>query len=136
MAMVACPKCGELNDQNAIFCAVCGTKLDQNLAGTQSKSPSWSIFARENIKNILGIIAGVIIVLSGIYAPWLGSFIIQTVLCLTASNRRDISLTCNGTPANSDWWLVIGVGMLLIALCLYDLLNSWQNRGDKSTTSE
>ena len=128
MATVTCPKCGELNNHGSMFCAVCGAKINEDNNEGASESANWSIFSWDHLKDLLGVLAGIGFILVGIFIPWLGSLIIQGVLCLTASNRRDTSLACNATPGNSDWWLVAMVGFMLISFCGYDLYKSWENR--------
>lgn len=127
MTLSSCPKCGELNAQDALYCVACGTPLSRGkVSSARSQSLTWSFFIRENIKSILGIVLGVIIILAGIYLPGIASLIIQTVLIFTSDDHSQIRLLNDAKPNNSDGWWVIAAGGACILFCSSSLYAVWK----------
>ena len=134
MSMIACPKCGELNESNAPYCATCGARLDERSAPVTDAGRGTLI--KENIPNLLSLLAGAVLVLLGIFVPAFGSAILQFVLLFTASNRNSRRAIGDAQPNNSDGWIVIAVGALFFlggSFGLYASLRKfWAARLDRA----
>ena len=112
MSMIACPKCGELNETNIIYCTACGANLEKQ--ATPITDSGRGTLIKENILNLLGLVVGVSLVMLGVFVPAIGSAIIQFVLLFTESNHNYRRAIGNAQPNNSDGWIVISVGALFI----------------------
>jgi hypothetical protein len=132
MSMIACPKCGEFNESNTLHCTACGARLDEQAAPVPDSGRGTLI--KENLFNLLGLVAGVTLVLLGIFVPALGSAIIQFILLFTESNRYSRRAIGDAQPNNSDGWIVIVVGVLFILASNFGLYASlkkfWAKRFD------
>ena len=134
MTNIACPRCGVLNEENAAHCADCGARLEE--PARPKPVPSGTLF-KENISNILWLVAGAVFLFLGITVPWLGSAIIQLVLFFTSSSSR---ATDNARPSNADAWLVIAIAVLCFLVGGFGLYQSlskfWARRLDNSELQE
>ncbi len=93
MPTLTCPHCGELNEATTLHCAKCGSRLD---AAPAPKPIPFGELLSENKKNLLWLGGGVVFLAMGLYAPWLGTAIIQTFLFFmgdSSSNRSTSSST-------------------------------------------
>lgn len=111
MATIACPQCGELNEQNAIHCVACGARMDEPV---QPKPVPFGKLINENVRNLAWLAAGVILLGMGLYAPWLGSAIIQLILSFTQGGRS--SRFGSSQYSAADQWLVLGVAGLCLLI--------------------
>jgi len=134
LANITCSQCGEPNEENAVHCAACGARLDE--PAKPKPVPSGTLL-KENIPNILWLAAGVVFLFLGIFAPWLGSAIIQFFLIFSESNSRSSS---SAQPSNADAWLVIAIAVLCFLVGGFGLYASlskfWAKRLDKSEPKE
>jgi len=127
MTLSSCPKCEELNAQDALYCVACGTPLSRGkVSSARSQSWIWSYFIRENITSILGIVLGIMIILAGIYLPGIASLIIQTVLIFTSNDHFQTRMLNDAKSNNSDGWWVIAAGAVCILFCSSSLYAVWK----------
>jgi H+/Cl- antiporter ClcA len=134
MSPIACPQCGELNDPSSFHCAACGASLNVDDIRRSVVPPgTWSILAAENIKNLLGIVIGGLVILLGIYVPGLASMLIQLVLIFTSDNRYQRRALSDAKPGNADGWWVIAVGIICILFSGMALYTSWKKARGKET---
>ncbi len=84
MTNKTCPQCGEINEESAVHCAGCGARLDEP---AKPKPVPFGELLHENWRNLLWLGGGVVFLAMGIYAPWLGTAIIQLLLFFTESGR-------------------------------------------------
>jgi len=94
-----CLRCNADNDDNAIFCSSCGTRLSGARPGILGARPATTeLAARASIGFVMTIIGGFLIVLGSMILPWILSFL-------------GISLPW-GPPILQPWAL-IGIGVVL-----------------------
>jgi len=94
-----CLRCNADNDDNAIFCSSCGTRLSGARPGILGARPAATeLAARASIGFVMTIIGGFLIVLGSMILPWILSFL-------------GISLPW-GPPILQPWAL-IGIGVVL-----------------------
>ena len=92
--MVTCPKCGTRNEDDAKFCASCGTALypertarrDDECFGQRQRGPEDECFGLPHGGAIAGILVGFFIVILGIsvlferdIGRWIGPFVLITI---------------------------------------------------------
>jgi hypothetical protein len=138
MALIPCPKCGELNEPSSFHCAACGADLKQEETGQpEARSAARSLLAAENIKSLLGVLAGVLIILLGIFVPGLASAIIQFVLIFTSNDRLQRRTLSDAKPSAGDGWWVVAVGVICIFFFGMDLYGSWKKgRSEEKAATE
>ena len=112
MNLVACPKCGNMNESNTSICPSCRTYLIKE----QDHIPysDDGKFKKEIVLNVLGLMAGVILILLGIISPAFGSAILQIILVFTETDVHASRTISEATPNASDGWIVIVVGGFFI----------------------
>lgn len=137
MTLSSCPKCGELNAQDALYCVACGTTLSRGKVST-ARSPLslWSFFLREKFRSILGIVLGIMIILSGIYIPGVASFIIQTILIFTSDDHLQSRMLSEAKPSDSDGWWVIAAGGICVLFCSFSLYADWKSRANQVNSTD
>lgn len=72
-----CLRCNADNDDNAVFCSSCGTRLSGARPGILGRAvaPSSDIGSRASIGFIMVIIGGFLIVLGSLLLPWILTFL-------------------------------------------------------------
>ncbi len=127
MATIPCPQCGELNEANAVHCAACGSKLDEP---ARPRPIPFGELLQTNVRNLLWLGVGVILLALGLYAPWLGSAIIQFLLIFSDNGPSHGS--GSSEPSAADAWLVFamaGLCFLVGGVGLYlSLSKFWARR--------
>ncbi len=71
-----CLRCNGDNDDNAIFCSSCGTRLSGARPGVFVAKPGQGdLTARASIGFVMTIIGGFLIILGSLILPWVLSFL-------------------------------------------------------------
>ncbi len=112
MSLVACPKCGNMNESNTSLCPECHTYLEKEQVPVHY--PDQGKLIKDIILNVLGLMVGVILILLGIISPAFGSAILQIFLVFTETDVHASRTISEATPNASDGWIVIVVGVFFI----------------------
>jgi len=70
-----CLRCNADNDDNAIFCSSCGTRLSGARPGVFGRPPTVELGARASIGFVMAIIGGFLIVLGSLGLSWISNYI-------------------------------------------------------------
>jgi hypothetical protein len=112
MNLVACPKCGKMNEANTSICPSCRKYL--TIEQAPIPHPDDGKLIKEIVLNVLGLVAGVILILLGIISPAFGSAILQIILVFTETDVHSSRVISEAKPNASDGWIVIVVGVFFI----------------------
>jgi|WetSurMetagenome_2_1015567.scaffolds.fasta_scaffold130898_2 hypothetical protein len=109
MNLAACPKCGKMNESDASICPSCRTYLIKEQ--TPIPRSDDGKLKKDIVVNVLGLVAGAILILLGIVSPAFGSAILQIILVFTETDVNASRTISEAKPNASDGWIVIVVGV-------------------------
>jgi hypothetical protein len=127
MPLTDCPKCGKFNAFNSLQCPSCGASLD----GDDQPKPGhvaglWALWLEKCVQELWCIVFGIILILLGVFAPLLGSVIIEILLIFAPTNRPYRRSSDHTPPSASDGWWVIMAGLIAIAVGISGLYSAWK----------